>query len=82
MLALYGAGRQADALAAYRRAYAALADGLGVAPSPRLRALEAAILRHELGETGVKPRAVRLRAWGTERSWHPVLMRLRPPVLR
>ena len=46
MLALYHAGRQADALDAYRAAYAALADGLGIEPSPELRSLEAAILRH------------------------------------
>ena len=35
MLALYRAGRQADALDAYRAAYAALVDGLGIEPSPR-----------------------------------------------
>jgi DNA-binding SARP family transcriptional activator len=51
MLALYRAGRPADALAAYREAYAALTGGLGVAPSPRLRALEAAILRHDVDAT-------------------------------
>ena len=39
MLALYRAGRQADALEAYRSAYAALVDGLGIEPSPELRAL-------------------------------------------
>jgi DNA-binding SARP family transcriptional activator len=48
MLALYRAGRPADALDAYRGAYAAMVDGLGIEPSPRLRALEAAILRHEV----------------------------------
>jgi DNA-binding SARP family transcriptional activator len=48
MLALYRAGRQAEALGAYRDAYAALTARLGVAPSPRLRALEAAILRHDV----------------------------------
>jgi DNA-binding SARP family transcriptional activator len=48
MLALYHAGRQADALDAYRAAYEALADGLGIEPSPELRSLEAAILRHEV----------------------------------
>ena len=48
MLALYRAGRQADALEAYRRAYEALADGLGIEPSPELRELEAAILRQEV----------------------------------
>jgi DNA-binding SARP family transcriptional activator len=48
MLALYRAGRPAEALSAYRDAYAALTAGVGVPPSPRLRALEAAILRHEV----------------------------------
>ncbi|NYF40415.1 BTAD domain-containing putative transcriptional regulator [Streptosporangium sandarakinum] len=45
-LAHYRAGRQADALAALRRARATLADELGVDPGPALRALEADILRH------------------------------------
>ena len=48
MLALYRAGRQADALAAYRDAHRALVDGLGIEPSPELRALEAAILRQDV----------------------------------
>jgi DNA-binding SARP family transcriptional activator len=48
MLALYRAGRQADALGAYRAAREALVDGLGIEPSLELRALEAAILRHEV----------------------------------
>ncbi|MGW4662791.1 BTAD domain-containing putative transcriptional regulator [Streptosporangium sandarakinum] len=45
-VAHYRAGRQADALAALRRARATLADELGVDPGPALRALEADILRH------------------------------------
>ncbi|MEU9833507.1 BTAD domain-containing putative transcriptional regulator [Streptosporangium sp. NPDC048047] len=45
-LAHYRAGRQADALAALRRARATLADELGVDPGPALRAMEADILRH------------------------------------
>jgi DNA-binding SARP family transcriptional activator len=47
MLALYRAGRQADALAAYQNARQALLDGLGLEPSPPLRALERAILRQD-----------------------------------
>ena len=44
VLALYRAHRQADALAALRRARATLADELGVDPGPALRALEAEVL--------------------------------------
>jgi DNA-binding SARP family transcriptional activator len=54
MLALYRAGRQAEALAAYRDAHRALADGLGIEPSPELRALEAAILRQQVPAAPVR----------------------------
>jgi predicted ATPase/DNA-binding SARP family transcriptional activator len=46
MLALYRSGRQAEALAAYRDARAAL-DELGLEPSAELRALEQRILRQD-----------------------------------
>jgi len=47
MLALYRAGRQAEALEAYREAREALVDGLGIEPSPPLQELEQAILRQD-----------------------------------
>src|SRR4051794_15278373 len=47
MLALYRAGRQADALAAMRAARERLDDELGLAPGPRLRELEQRILDHD-----------------------------------
>ena len=47
MLALYRAGRQADALAAYDRMRQALATDLGIDPSHALRDLHTAILRHD-----------------------------------
>ena len=47
MLALYRAGRQAEALEAYQDARRALVDELGIEPSPELQRLHAAILRHE-----------------------------------
>ena len=52
MLALYRSGRQADALAAYHRARAALDDDLGLEPGPELRALEPAILQHDVAPPG------------------------------
>ena len=47
MLALYRAGRQADALDLYRETRRLLSDELGLDPSPDLQALEKAILNHE-----------------------------------
>lgn len=44
MIALYRAGRQADALAAYRDARAVLVHDLGLEPGPALQRLEQAIL--------------------------------------
>jgi predicted ATPase/DNA-binding SARP family transcriptional activator len=47
MLALYRAGRQADALAAYRAAREASVESLGLEPGARLRDLERAILHQD-----------------------------------
>jgi predicted ATPase/DNA-binding SARP family transcriptional activator len=47
--ALYRAGRQRDALAAYQGARRTLADDLGIEPGPALRELERAILRQDEG---------------------------------
>ncbi|MEU4290238.1 BTAD domain-containing putative transcriptional regulator [Kribbella sp. NPDC026596] len=50
MHALAAAGRNADALLAYERTREALADALGVDPSPELSALHVALLRGEVGQ--------------------------------
>ena len=47
MLALYRAGRQADALGAFRTLRSALGANLGIDPSPVVRDLEVSILRQE-----------------------------------
>ena len=49
--ALYQTGRQADALAAYRRIQRLLADELGLDPGVELQALEAQILRQDAALT-------------------------------
>jgi DNA-binding SARP family transcriptional activator/WD40 repeat protein len=45
--ALYRAGRQGDALGAFERARAVLADELGVDPGPGLRGVHARVLAHD-----------------------------------
>jgi predicted ATPase/DNA-binding SARP family transcriptional activator len=49
MRALVAAGRDTEALLVYERTREALADALGVDPSPELSALHVALLRGELG---------------------------------
>ncbi len=47
MLALYRAGRQAEALRVYQRTRSHLVEELGIEPSPQLRELEQRILQHD-----------------------------------
>ncbi|MGW4716722.1 BTAD domain-containing putative transcriptional regulator [Nocardia sp. NPDC004260] len=65
MRALGAAGRGAEALIAYQRAREALADTLGVDPSPELSALHVALLRGEV-RTEENHRNTNLRAELTE----------------
>lgn len=52
IVALYRAGRHAEALDAYQDARGHLAEELGLEPSPTLRGLEGAILRHDPALSG------------------------------
>ena len=63
MVALYRSGRQGDALNAYLRARAVLADQLGIDPSPELERLQQQVLRQdpELETTGRRVRGYELR---------------------
>ncbi|MER5226711.1 BTAD domain-containing putative transcriptional regulator [Streptomyces flaveus] len=55
MRALYAAGRPVEALGQYERFRHMLATELGLDPSPQLRDLHTAILRHDVGVLGTPP---------------------------
>jgi DNA-binding SARP family transcriptional activator len=83
MLALYRAGRQAEALAAYRTARSALVDALGIEPSRTLQELELAMLRHDPAldptATAAPSRSLLVVPWGESVS---SLLSLAAPLAR
>jgi DNA-binding SARP family transcriptional activator len=71
MLALYRSGRQADALHEYRDARSVLVEELGLEPSPALRELETAILRHDPALEVPSTDRARTGTPGSPGSWLP-----------
>jgi DNA-binding SARP family transcriptional activator len=74
MVALYRAGRQVDALAAYRHARQTLVAELGIEPSERLNELQRRILGHDRTLAGGRPAASGTRAPREERKLVTVLL--------
>jgi DNA-binding SARP family transcriptional activator len=68
MLALYRAGRQAEALATYRRAQRTLDEELGIAPSEELKELQRRILGQDPALGGRHPAIPRAAAPRDERK--------------
>lgn len=71
MLALYRSSRQADALAAYRRAASRLGEDLGIEPGVELAGLEEKILLHDPGlllQPRLSPERVSLPAPGAREA--------------
>jgi len=84
ILALYRAGRQAEALAAYQRAWQVLADELGIDPSPDLRKLHGRVLRQspDLDIGGAPLRGYRLLERVGTGSFGTVWRAIQPEVGR
>ena len=74
MLALYRAGRHADALAAYRQARQSLVAELGMEPGERLKELHRRILGHDPTLVGGRPPAPRSAVSREERKLVTVLL--------
>jgi WD40 repeat protein/DNA-binding SARP family transcriptional activator len=84
ILALYRAGRQAEALGAYQRAREILADELGIDPSPDLRKLHARVLQQspDLDVGGTPLRGYRLLERVGTGSFGTVWRAIQPEVGR
>ena len=79
MLALYRSGRQADALAAYRRLRTTLNEQLGIDPGQALRDLETAILRQD-ASLSLPPMGPSVPVAGRLRDAEPVPLSLPYPA--
>jgi WD40 repeat protein/DNA-binding SARP family transcriptional activator len=84
ILALYRAGRQAEALGAYQRAREILADELGIDPSPELRKLHERVLQQspDLAIGGAPLRGYRLLERVGTGSFGTVWRAIQPEVGR
>jgi WD40 repeat protein/DNA-binding SARP family transcriptional activator len=83
MLALYRSGRQAEALRAYQKTRAYLAEELGLEPSAQLQELERGILNHDSSlELEPEPQVQTLAFLLTDIEGSTVLWELQPEAMR
>ncbi len=83
MLALYRAGRQAEALRAYQKTRSYLGEELGIEPSPQLRELEQRILEQDPSlDVSVEPQVQSLAFLVSEVEDSAVVGELRGPQMR
>ena len=86
MQALYGSGRQVEALEVYRETRRLLVDELGIEPSPALHELEQAILRHDpaltLQEAPAAPRQRAIMVVATDPDRLDDLLAIAEPLAR